>query len=46
MKVDAPMERDFWLDREAVLSFTTERVTLAFNHDRLAAHKVEAPDES
>jgi len=32
IKIDAPMQPDYWLPRERVLSFTDERVTMDFNH--------------
>ena len=40
-KVDAPMQPDYWLPRDALLSYTAERVTLAFNKDQLGDRKVE-----
>ena len=38
-KVDAPMQPDYWLPRDSVLSFTIERVTMKFDKDRLADHR-------
>lgn len=42
-KVDAPMRPDYWLRRDAVLSFSAERVTLDVEQDRLNDVKVAAP---
>ena len=38
-KVNAPLQPDYWLPRDQVLSFTNERVTMNFNADRLGDFK-------
>ena len=43
-KVDVPMQPDYWLRRDAVLSFTIERVTLSCARDQLDQYKVDAAD--
>lgn len=40
-KVDAPMRPDYWLRREAVLSFSSERVTLDVDREGLERFKVK-----
>lgn len=42
-KVDVPMRPDFWLSREAVLSFSAERVTLDVAKDEVDRFKVHMP---
>ena len=38
-KVNAPMQPDYWLRRDAVLAFNADRVTMDFTHDQLGQHK-------
>jgi len=42
-KVDAPLERDYWLGRDFVIASSPERVTLSFNRDDLRAYKQAGP---
>jgi hypothetical protein len=44
IKIDAPMQPDFWLHRADVLSFTNERVTFSFDRTALDSHKQHHPD--
>lgn len=39
IKIDAPLQPDYWLSREQVMSFTTERVTLTIEKDHLSDYK-------
>ncbi|MGI8551115.1 MAG: DUF2171 domain-containing protein [Dehalococcoidia bacterium] len=43
VKIDAPMQVDYWLRTESVLSFTAERVTLNCDKAHLADLKVSPP---
>ncbi len=43
IKVDSPLQPDYWLRRADVLSFSMERVTANFNKDQLGEHKVDGP---
>ena len=45
VKIDAPMQPDYWLLRRDVLSFSAERVTVNFNKDQLGDFKTDGPDK-
>lgn len=42
-KVDVRLARDYWLSKDAVLSFNADRVTLKVDKDRLDEFKVSSP---
>jgi hypothetical protein len=44
VKIDAPLQPDFWLPRSDVLSFTNERVTFSFSRDDVDGHKQQVPE--
>jgi hypothetical protein len=44
IKIDAPLQIDYWLVREHVQSFTGERVTLMFTKEQLDDHKQHEPE--
>ena len=46
IKVDAALQPDYWLRRDLVLSYTTERVTMTFDKADLPGQKVEPPREA
>jgi hypothetical protein len=35
IKIDAPLRPDYWIEREHIVSFTSERVTVDFDGDLL-----------
>lgn len=45
LKINAPLQPDYWLERDDVLSFTNERVTMGFDKDELDAAKARAARE-
>jgi len=44
LKVDVALQPDYWLPTSAVLSYTAERVTLAFKRDELGDRKLARPE--
>jgi hypothetical protein len=44
IKIDAPLQPDYWLRRSDVLSYTNERVTFSFDRSALDTHKHHEPD--
>lgn len=46
IKIDAPLQPDYWLRRDDVLSYTNERVTMSFNKDGLDEAKTDRAETS
>ena len=44
LKIDAPLNRDYWLPRDRVLSFTNERVTMDLEQSDIDEHKVDVAE--
>lgn len=44
VKISAPLEPDYWVHRERVLSFTSERVTLECDKDHLDDCRMHEPE--